>query len=289
MTSTGVLETWVVDAWKEKTRQKEYGFLFSRAETAANLASMVGGLIGGLVAVFSLQLPFLLGGVVFLSTWAMSLFLLEEKTSIKKIKINQIITKSLEIIKQGTKESIKNSQVLSVALYAGLTMIGIKALDMFWSKRFVDMASGKVWVTGYIWVLVSLFMILGNLALKSWTDKQKGYIKGIMVYTIMAGLAIFLSALSQNFYLAIFFFLIYEISRGIHRPALFGYFNKIIPSQKRATILSFTITLTWAGSALGLLILGWVAKKYSIEASWLTASLIILLSLIPVFKLKTSY
>lgn len=128
-------------------------------------------------------------------------------------------------------------------------------------------------------------MVLGNLLLKKWMDQKKDYQKIFMLVGLWAGLTIFLSTISPKFYLAAGVFVFYELSRGTFRPAYLGYLNKVIPSSKRATILAFTSAAAWLGAAVGLLSLGWVAK-FSIEAAWLGASLMFLLALIPMIKLR---
>ncbi|MFC1710980.1 MFS transporter [Patescibacteria group bacterium] len=289
---TGILEAWVVDRWGDfkhagSGKSQEYGFLFSRAETAANIASIFGGLAGALVATISLRIPLMLAGLVFLAIFFISLNLMEEKWEKTRISLKKIILKSANIAKIGTKTSLQNPIIWRVALFASLSMMGFKAIDMFWSKRFFDLAGSKVWVTGYIWVFISLFMIVGNNLIKIWADKKKDYLLGFKINIIFASLMIFLSTLFSNFYPAVLFFLFYEITRGVQRPGLFGYFNKVIKdSEKRATILSFSISTTWFGGAIGLLTLGWLAKQYSIELAWQAGAVILLLSLVPITLLK---
>jgi len=287
----GILEAWAVDAWKGRLNshqrsEAEYGFLFSRAETALCSASMVGGLMGGILGSISLHLPFFAGGLIFLLIFIMAYILIEEKVPEGKVKLKIIMKKSVRIAKEGTKEGFKNRRIWQVALFAGMAMIAFKVVDMFWAKRFVDLFQGRVWITGYMWPLMTFFMIIGVSLLKWWTDRKKDYLKGFMFVSLWAGATVFLSSIFKNFYPAVFFFFLYELSRGIQRPALFSYFNKIIPSKKRATILSFTITVVWLGGAIGLLTLGWIAKKFSIETAWLGASGVFLLSLAPILYLR---
>lgn len=283
---TGILEAWATDAWIKKTGFSGHGFLFSRADTANNFANMAGGLSGGLLGSLSLQLPFFIGGIIFIITAFIAYISMEETWINVAIKPGKIISQSWQTMKLGTKLSLSNKYIWRVALFSGMAMIGFKIMDIFWAKRFVDLAKGQVWVTGYVWFLATLFMIIGNQILKWWLDHKKDYLTGFIIIMAWAGINIFLLSMVKDFYLALIFFLFYEITRGIQRPALFGYLNKIIASQQRATMLSFMITISWVGGAIGLVILGWVAKRYSIEISWIIASIILLFSIVPILSLK---
>jgi len=287
----GVLEAWVVDAWRSPairldTEEEEYGFLFSRAEVAGNSASIIGGILGGLLGAVSLQLPFLIGAITNFSVLPMALILMKEEWVERKLKIKQVISKSLKTLIEGTKEGLKNRLISRVALFAGMTMVGLKALDMYWSKRFVDLALGRVWITGYLWPLMMIFMVMGSFMVKWWSERKKDYLVGLKGMALLMSVTIFLSAVLKNFYFPVFFFLLYEIGRGFYRPALLGYFNKVVSYQKRATILAFSNMAIWSGAAIGLLTLGWIAKRFSIEWAWLGASVVFLLALIPILRLK---
>ena len=77
-------------------------------------------------------------------------------------------------------------------------------------------------------------------------------------------------------------FLIYEIGRGIDRPMKISYINKFIPSDKRATLISFDSMMGKPAAALGLVTFGYLANKTSFSLSWLVSGLILLM-LIPVY------
>lgn len=283
----GVLEAWVVDAWKEKSAKPEdYGFLFTRAETAGFLANLIGGISGGLLGSFSLRLPFLIGGFFNFLILPIGYLLMKEKWIKKETNLKLLAINSFKTLKAGTKESFKNKFIWQIALSAGMSMVGLRIIDVFWSKRFVDMTFQKVETAGYLWTMITVFMIIGNFLWQKWINKTGDYLRGLMFNSLFAGLMIILSSINKNFYLAAGFFIFYEMARGLQRPALFGYFNNFIPSQKRATILSFVITATWLGGAIGLITLGWVARKFSIEISWIMAAIILLFSITPILFLK---
>ncbi len=287
---TGILEAWVVDAWKARPIagliNTNYSFLFTRSATAGYLSSIIGGLAGGLIGAISLRLPFLLGGIIFITVFLLGFYFMEEEVINKKISLKEVLKRSLRTVKIGARETVTNNLIFPFALFALIMMIGIKTVDIYWAKRFVDMAEGRVWITGYIWVLVSLFMIMGNILLQKWTDKNKSYVNWFALTAIFGAAAILLTSLSKSLYPAISYFLFYEAVRGVFGPSLYGYVNNLISSENRATILSFVITCTWIGAAIGLVGLGWVAKNFSIETAWFGAALFMLVALIPILKLK---
>jgi hypothetical protein len=88
------------------------------------------------------------------------------------------------------------------------------------------------------------------------------------------------------FYLVLTGFLTHEVGRGMIKPIQKSYLNKHIPSDKRATVLSFESMMGKLGAAGGLVVLGWVGKNYSIQDAWLVSGILILF-LIPIY-LKVS-
>jgi MFS family permease len=99
---------------------------------------------------------------------------------------------------------------------------------------------------------------------------------------LLVSVPIIVSALSKNIFLALPAFLIYEISRGIEKPAQLAYLNKFAEQKMRATVLSFESMMASLGAAVGLILFGLLAKNTSIETSWIAAG-IFALFLIPIF------
>jgi MFS family permease len=83
-----------------------------------------------------------------------------------------------------------------------------------------------------------------------------------------------------------FGFLAHEFGRGMFKPLAFAYLNRRIPSDKRATIMSFQSMIEKLGAFVGLLVSGYLAKKYSISLSWLVSGIVLALSVVVFLKLK---
>ena len=74
----------------------------------------------------------------------------------------------------------------------------------------------------------------------------------------------------------------HEVGRGMLKPTHKAYINSFVPKDKRATVLSFDSMLGKLGAAAGLVVMGLLAKRYSIEFTWIIAA-VLLLALIPLY------
>jgi len=75
----GSLDAWIVDRYQLAGYLDRTDFLFSRAEVSLNTAQILGAVITSWLIGFGLQLPFLLGGLVFLLALVVGWLLVEEQ------------------------------------------------------------------------------------------------------------------------------------------------------------------------------------------------------------------
>ena len=66
---------------------------------------------------------------------------------------------------------------------------------------------------------------------------------------------------------------------GVYGPLSEYYVNNKIPSDKRASIISFVSMIAMIGSFVGLLSTGWLAENVSVSMAWLTSAIVIVASL----------
>jgi sugar phosphate permease len=72
---------------------------------------------------------------------------------------------------------------------------------------------------------------------------------------------------------ALVFFLLHEVLRGVFGPIKDAYLHDNIPSEVRATVVSFESLAHHVGGAIGLMVTGFVAKQYGIPAAWLLSGI----------------
>lgn len=286
--ASGALDAWVVDSLEKNRFTGKVDFVFSQSNIISQLAVLVGGLVGGYVGSISLELPFGVGAVVAFAALLVSMFFMQEEMLSKKVlNVSSSISQMGSIAKESIRYGIRHKVVLWLISSTTLAMFAFMPLNMYWSPRFNEMSGNQVWLMGWIWVCISLAMMAGSFLVKQFLKKEKSYL-WILIFTVLTlGIPIIVVATTDMFFIVLMGFLVYEIGRGMLSPVHKAYLNKHIPSEQRATILSFDSMIGKLGAALGLLFFGWIAKNTNIQTSWLMAGFT-LLFLIPTY-LRVKY
>ena len=74
----------------------------------------------------------------------------------------------------------------------------------------------------------------------------------------------------------LFAFILISFTRGVFGIIEEVYLHDNIPSEERATIISFISMVHSAGSGVGLLFSGYIAEQYSISVAWMISGLILI-------------
>lgn len=281
--ASGALDAWMVDSLEAKGYTGKVDFIFSHAVIIGKIAVLLAGLIGGYMGSVSLALPFGAGAVVAFASLLVAVFFIKEDFVSKKSlnvagSLNQLRKVALDSVTYG----IKHKVVLWLIFSSILATFAFQSLNMYWAPRMNTLVGDKVWLMGWIWAGMSLAMISGGFIVKELLKKEKTYSWIMIVTALFLAIPIIISSLSEIFAIALTSFLIYEIGRGMLTPAHKAYLNRYIPSKQRATILSFDSMMGRLGATAGLVVLGWIAKNYSIQISWLISGCLLLL-LIPIY------
>lgn len=280
---SGALSAWVVDTMAVQGYKGRVDFVFSQANIYSKVALILGGLIGAYLGNISLRIPWFVGGVFSLLSFFLALFLMEEPFGrVGKVAIPGGLKRMRQVVNDSIFYGLKNKTVLWLVISSIVTFFSFQALNMFWAPRFEELVGGRIYILGWIWVAFSLAMLLGSYISKRYTEKSKNFTPLMAFMVLVLALPIFIAAYSQIFYLVAGMFMVYEVGRGIDKPMKQAYLNRYIPSDKRATVLSFDSMMGRLGAAVGLIVMGWVVKHTSIQISWLLSALL-MLTLIPIY------
>lgn len=280
---SGALDAWMVDSLEKKDSEEKVELVFSQANIISQSAVLVGGLLSGYIGMISLALPFGVGAVSAFAAFLVSIFFMHEERAIKKVfNIVGGISQMSQIAKSSITYGVRHKVVLWLVLSTILAQFAFMPLNMYWSPRLNELSGNQVWLMGWVLVGASLAMIVGSFLVKRLLKREKIYSWVLIFAALILGAPIILVSTSNIFGIVLVGFLAYQIGRGMIDPVHKTYINKYIPSEQRATVLSFDSMMGKFGASLGLVLLGYIAKNYSIQISWLVSGLLLLL-LIPIY------
>lgn len=278
---SGAMEAWAVDSLKFHGYAGEFEHVFKRESQFRQLGIIFGSLSGAYIGNFNIAFPWLASSIGAFIVGLLCLVKLKEEYFIsKKFELN------LKPIGRIARDSIiygfKNKPVFYVIIFAAVLSFSVQAFNMQWPLVFKNTYDLSVSSLGWIFVGISLFIMLGNqlsLVFKKIFREEKN---AIILSQTVTFLGMMLASTMFSLFPVIIGFFVHEIGRGMLTPIKQTYLNRRITSEKRATVLSFDSMITTGGAISGLIISGLIARSYSISLAWLVSSLI-LASSIPIF------
>jgi len=281
--ASGALDAWMVDSMEKKGYVGKVDYIFSHASIIGKLATLLAGLIGAYIGSINLALPFGVGAVVAFAGLLVSIFYIHEDDRVRQaLSFSSSFSHIGQVAKDSINFGIRHKVILWLVASSLLAQLAFQPLNMYWSPRMNELAGNQIWLMGWVWAGMCLFMMLGGFLVKVLLKKEKTYSWILIATALFLSLPIFLSSISNIFSIVFISFLTYEIGRGMLTPAHKSYLNKHIIGEKRATVLSFDSMIGKLGAAIGLVVFGWVAKNTNIQTAWFISGML-LLFLIPIY------
>ncbi len=237
-----------------------------RITMIGNFAEAVAGIIGGLLAAYSLRMPFY-GQTLIAAIGIPAAIALREVNATRQIQnpigeIRRIIKYSL----------VTNKRLCYNIMYSGI--IGAATLTMAWFVQPVLMyLDTPVSWYGVIWTVLNLTVGLSALC-SDRIDRILGF-KRMSIFILLFIVGGYAALAFNLSYAGLAVLLVFYVVRGFATPILKGYINQMTFSEMRATVLSirnFVIRLMFAVMAP---FIGWLNDAYSLKTALLITGLII--------------
>lgn len=279
--SSGAFEAWMVESSTKQGFKGKFDLIFSQNNIYAKVATIVGGLSGAYLATIDLAMPFYVGGFLSILVFTfLYIYMVDDSRELVTFKkIKPAFSKLVQISKDAITYSVSRKVIIWVVLGGALIAFACQPLNMYWGIKFNDMLQDRIYLLGWIWAIIALFSLFGAQLTKYLIEKNKNYSQ-IMTISILIIVPSVLIAAGSSLAAAVFTgFMIHEFGRGLLSPIQRAYINDQAEESKRATIFSFDSMSSAAGSAVGLLIFGLIAKAYGINVSWIIAAFVFLLAI----------
>lgn len=268
----GAFDALIVDNLKEKNRQDETQKTFGSLMAYRGLSTILGAGVSSLIVSQLVHERFILAILLTIGSVSValliSLWLKEPKhTEVShKLSPKELLAKSIALLKHNRKLG------RLVALAIG-TMPFTGALITLYQPYFRNLGVPGQWF-GLSYAIGGLLLLLSS-KYAYLIEKKLGGKTALLVFTILPGMFFGLMAVAGSPWLAVAFFCLNYGASALSQPLFDDYTNRHLPSDARATLLSFIGMLTSLYVAVMGPIIGAIADR-SIPMAFLFMGVIII-------------
>jgi cyanate permease len=180
----------------------------------------------------------------------------------------------------------KKKSVWFVVLFGMILAVSVQAMNMQWPFVFQKTYGFSTTNLGWLFAAVSVVTMLGGQLSKFFANRIRHEKNAIVLSQIVTAIGMIGAALMLGVVPTVSLFMLHEMGRGMIGPLKQAYLNHRIPSEQRATILSFDSMMGKSGSFLGLLGSGYLAEYAGIPLTWLVSGCVLALGVVVFFNLK---
>ncbi len=275
---TGAEEAWIAD----EVGEENVGQVYMRGTQIGQVGALIGAVISVALASVRLNLPIVLGGVLFMIMAVCLLFFMPEHHFQRGAASSERPSwKSMgETFRNGGR-LIRTSPLLltivAVPLFVGLSSEG---LDRLWTAHIVTDFTlptlGSLNAVTWFAVIRGGIMVLGIVAVELVQRRFKGKLKGavprlLLLLNLFQIGCIVAFALAGNFALALLSYGGYAVLRSTINPIYATWLTQNSDARVRATIISMSSQLDAMGQIVGGPVVGVIGTLASLRAALLAA------------------
>lgn len=282
---SGALEAWAVDALAYHGYDGELSHVFRREVYATQIGIIFGSLIGGYLGEKDLALPWLVSAIATFGMGFFAIFALKEQ-QIERKKFEFSFTPFLKTIRDSIRFGYQKKSVWFVVLFGMILAISVQAMNMQWPFVFQKTYGFSTSSLGWLFAVMAGVVMLGGQFSKFFADRIRHEKNAIILSQGVTAFGIMGAAMMFGIVPTLSLFLLHEAGRGMIGPLKQAYLNHRIPSEQRATILSFDSMIGKAGSFLGLLGSGFLAQYAGIPFAWFISGCVLAIGVVVFINLK---
>jgi MFS family permease len=268
---SGAVEAWLVDALTATGFTGSVESVFARGQIVSGVAMLGGSVAGGFIAEeTSLAVPFVLRGVVLLVMFVAAFRLMRDLgfTPVKGGSIpSEVRNVASASIEYGWRvPAVKWLMVESLAM-GGVGIYAFYALQPYLLELYGDPDAYQI--AGLVAAIVAGAQIAGGIAAPRIRKRFERRTSALILIAVLNVAALGLIGVLDNFWAVLGLIVVWGLLFAAAMPIRQAYLNGLIPSQQRATILSFDSLMGSAGGVWTQPVLGRAADVWGYAPSYL--------------------
>ncbi len=278
---SGAVQAWLADALAHTGAKERLEAVMAKGEIVEGSAMLVGSVAGGVIAqMTNLGMPYILRALLLGINFVLALALMKDlgftpaqgKNPFKEIKV---------IIAGSIQHGLRNPPVRWIMLAApftgGVTMYAFYAMQPYLLELYGE---GQAYgIAGLAAAIVAGAQIAGGLLVPHIGRVFRRRTSVLLVTEILSVLILVIVGFVPRFWVAITLLILWGLMFAAATPIRQGYLNALIPSQQRATVLSFDSLFGSTGGVVIQPALGKAADLWGYPVSYILSGAFQALSL----------
>jgi MFS family permease len=271
---SGATEAWLVDALKFTGFKGNLETVFAKGQIVGGVAMLSGSVLGGLVAQWTnLGVPYLLRGLALLVTFVVAFLYMRDWGFVPKPGKHPVREMG-QVVRGSVRYGLGNRPVRWIMLAAPFTFgVGIYAfyamqpylLELYGDEQAYSIA-------GLAAAIIAGAQIAGGMIApqvrRLFRNRTSALLAGLVIEVGLLALL----GLATAFWVAVGLLVLWGLTAAASLPIRQAYINGLIPSEQRATVLSFDNLLGSSGGVVIQPALGKAADVWSYSTSYLVGA-----------------
>jgi MFS family permease len=278
---SGATEAWLVDGLHFTRYQGTLESAFAKGQMAGGAAMLTGTVAGGAIAqVTNLGVPYVLRAVMLGLTFLVA-FLSMRDVGFTPGRHASVLEKMRGILASSLDYGLRKAPVrwlmLAAPFSGGVGIYAFYAMQPYLLELYGS--SNSYAIAGLAAAIVAATQIVGGYLVRYVGKAFRRRTSFLLVGTVLSAAALALIGLVSSFSLALTLLGTWAIVFSATTPVRQAFINGLIPSEERATVLSFDNLLASSGGVVIQPALGKVADAWSYAASYVVGAAVELMAL----------
>jgi MFS family permease len=278
---SGATEAWLVDALEATEHRGGLDHVFARGSMVTGAAMLVGTIGGGLLGSLDLSYPYLLRSVMLAAVFVVAFVAMHDLGFTPRAMGWREVPQEMRHVAKASVQYGWRRRSVRLLMLCSAVQLGFITWGFYaWQPYFLELLGrDAVWVAGVVAALLSASIIAGN-ALTDWFTQFCGRRTTLLLWA--AGIQTVGAVgvgLAGSFWLAVTFLLLVTGAMGVAGPVKQAYLHQVVPSEQRASVLSFDSLVGNAGGIVAQGGLGYLGRAQSIAVGYVVGGLATVLSL----------
>jgi MFS family permease len=273
---SGAMEAWLVDALAVTGHHGPLDGIFARGQQITGAAMLVGTVGGGLLGQIDLSLPYLVRSGLLVAVFGIAYAVMHDiGFTPRRVTVAELPSAVARNARDGVAYGWAQ-RPLRLLMLASFFQLGFSMWAFYASQPYMLdlLGSDAVWIAGLVTAGIALSTIAGNQLVEV-LSRRCGRRTTLLLgaATVETGAAVALGLVS-SFWLALPALLLIMGASGVTSPVRQAYLHQVVPSDKRATVVSFDSMISNTGGVGGQVGLGALGESRSVGAAFVAGGIV---------------